>query len=138
MKFKVDNKKPSAEDYVSLRIRAGMGKKDLERSQIALDNSLFIASIYDDNNKLIGFGRVVGDGGITFVVSDIMVDPEHRRQGYAETIMEAIDDYFKKNAYEDSFIFLIANKPADLLYNKHKFEYLSETRCGMLRNQSEN
>ncbi|WP_186802592.1 GNAT family N-acetyltransferase [Lacrimispora celerecrescens] len=126
---------PKAQDYISLRLRAGMSNKDLERSKIALKNSMFAVSLYD-KEKLIGFGRVVGDGGITYVVSDIMVDGEYRRRGYAEQIMQAIDRYFDENTHEDSYICLIANCPADQLYNKHRFEYLPDNRCGMLRNQS--
>lgn len=126
---------PSAEDYVSLRLRSGMGNKDLKRSEVALKNSLFIVALYDEE-KLIGFGRVVGDGGITYVVSDIMVDKDYQRRGLAEQVMKAIDGYFEENTYEDSYICLIANHPADLLYNKHKFEYLPENKYGMLRNQN--
>lgn len=126
---------PSADDYVSLRLRSGMGNKDLKRSEIALKNSLFIVALYDEE-KLIGFGRVVGDGGITYVVSDIMVDKDYQRRGLAEQVMKAIDGYFEENTYEDSYICLIANHPADLLYNKHKFEYLPENKYGMLRNQN--
>lgn len=126
---------PSADDYVSLRLRSGMGNKDLKRSEIALKNSLFIVALYDEE-KLIGFGRVVGDGGITYVVSDIMVDKDYQRRGLAEQVMKAIDGYFEENAHEDSYICLIANHPADLLYNKHKFEYLPENKYGMLRNQN--
>lgn len=125
----------SADDYVSLRLRSGMGNKDLKRSEIALKNSLFIVALYDEE-KLIGFGRVVGDGGITYVVSDIMVDKDYQRRGLAEQVMKAIDGYFEENAHEDSYICLIANHPADLLYNKHKFEYLPENKYGMLRNQN--
>lgn len=128
---------PTAKDYVSLRLRSNMGNKDLERSEIALQNSLFTASIYD-KDKLIAFGRIVGDGGITYVVSDIMVDENYRRKGLADLIMKELDNYFEKNTYEDSYIFLIANNPADLLYSKHKFEYLPENKCGMLRNQKSN
>ncbi|MCC3866180.1 GNAT family N-acetyltransferase [Terrisporobacter petrolearius] len=128
---------PTAKDYVSLRLRSNMGDKDLERSEIALQNSLFTASIYD-KDKLIAFGRIVGDGGITYVVSDIMVDENYRRKGLADLIMKELDNYFEKNTYEDSYIFLIANNPADLLYSKHKFEYLPENKCGMLRNQKSN
>lgn len=126
---------PSADDYVSLRLRSGMGNKDLKRSEVALKNSLFIVALYDEE-KLIGFGRVVGDGGITYVVSDIMVDKDYQRRGLAEQIMKSIDGYFEENAHEDSYICLIANHPADLLYNKHKFEYLPENKHGMLRNQN--
>lgn len=112
-----------------------MGNKDLKRSEMALKNSLYIIAIYDEN-KLIAFGRIVGDEGITYVVSDIMVDKEYQRRGLGDLVMKDIDDYFEKNTFEDSYILLIANSPADLLYKKHKFNYLGEKRCGMIRNQS--
>lgn len=124
--------KPSAEDYVSLRLRSGMGNKDLDRSHKAIQNSLLTVSIYD-GEKLIGFGRVVGDGGITYVVSDIMVDADYQRKGYASLIMKEIDRYFEENTFEDSYICLIANHPADFLYHKYNFQYLPDDKCGMLR-----
>ena len=134
MSTRVDYKTPSPEDYVSLRLRSGMGEKDLKRSELALRNSLFTVSVYDDD-ALIAFGRVAGDGGITYVVSDIMVDAGYQRKGYGEQVMQAIDRYFDDHAHEDSYILLIANRPADRLYHKHRFSYLPENKCGMLRDQ---
>ena len=128
------DRRPTAEEYIDLRLRSGMGAKDLNRSQIALDHSLFVASIYD-NDLLVAFGRIAGDGGITYVVSDIMVDEAYRRRGLADQIMQAIDRYFDEHTHEDSYICLVANRPADRLYLKHRFEYLPEYKCGMLRNQ---
>ena len=129
--------KPSAEDYVDLRIRSGMGDKDIERSRMALENSLFTVSVYDAE-KLIGFGRIVGDRGITYIVSDIMVDKNFQRQGFGDQIMKIIDQYLEENTFEDSFVCLIANHPADLLYRRYKFEYLPDNRTGMMRRQSIN
>ena len=134
--MRIEYKMPSANNYISLRIKAGMGEKDQERAEIALKNSLFTVSIYEDNSgSLLGFGRIVGDGGITYVISDIMVDPQYQRQGYGTIIMEEIDQYLSQNTYEDSYICLIANSPADKLYNKFKFSYLPDNKCGMLRDQ---
>jgi GNAT superfamily N-acetyltransferase len=130
--MKICYEKPKAEDYVSLRIRSGMGNKDLKRSQIAINNSLFTVSLYDAE-KLVGFGRIVGDGGITYIVSDIMVDKDYQRQGYGDQIMKAINHYLEENTFEDSYVCLIANSPADKLYSKYQFEYLPSNKCGMLR-----
>lgn len=126
---------PSAQDYIDLRIRADMGGKDLARSTVALQNSLFTVCLYD-NDLLVAFGRVVGDGGITYVVSDIMVDKAYRRKGYAERIMQQIDLYFAQHTHEDSYICLIANRPADELYHKHQFDNLPADKTGMLRRQT--
>jgi ribosomal protein S18 acetylase RimI-like enzyme len=135
MEMKRLYEKPKAEDYVSLRLRSGMGSKDLERSRKAITNSLFTVSFYD-KEKLIGFGRIVGDEGITYVVTDIMVDENYRRKGFADQIMKEINNYFEESTFQDSYICLIANSPADLLYHKYQFEYLPSNKCGMLRKQN--
>ena len=49
--------------------------------------------------------------------------------------MNRIDIWFSENADENAFVMLIANKPADNLYSRHNFDYLSDNRLGMLRRQ---
>ena len=98
----------------------------------AMIGSLLIVSVYE-NEQLIGFGRIVGDGGITFAVTDIMVDRNFQRQGIADKILDIMDEWFDANTNEDCFIMLHANIPADKLYLKHRFEYLGSNKIGMLR-----
>ena len=100
-----------------------------------IKNSLFIISLYDDK-KLIGMGRIIGDNGISYAVTDIMVDKEYQGKGYGKLIMKEIDNYFSENTDEDCYIILIANLPADNLYSKFSFEYLPNSKCGMLRKQN--
>ena len=69
----------------------------------ALEGTLFLVSVYEDD-ELIGLGRIVGDGSVTFVVSDIMVDTKFQRRGIANRIMEMIDQWFDENTHESSFI----------------------------------
>lgn len=126
---------PSAMEYISLRLKTGMGTKDLSKAEIALQNSLFIVSVRD-NNKLIGFGRIVGDQGITYVVSDIMVDPDYQRKGIGKMIMKEIDTYLEENTDQYAYVCLIANKPADKLYSQYGFEYVDPKSCGMKRKQN--
>ena len=126
---------PNSLDYIKLRVNSEMGnKKSIERVNIALKNSLFTISLYDEK-KLIGMGRIIGDGGISYAVTDIMVDKEYQGKGYGKLIMKEIDNYFSENADEDCYIILIANLPADSLYSKFSFEYLPDSKCGMLRKQ---
>jgi acetyltransferase, GNAT family len=126
----------NSSDYINLRINSGMGsKKSIERVETAIKNSLFIISLYDDK-KLIGMGRIIGDNGISYAVTDIMVDKEYQGKGYGKLIMKEIDNYFSENTDEDCYIILIANLPADNLYSKFSFEYLPNSKCGMLRKQN--
>ena len=128
------NKAPLPEDYNALRISSGMGNvKDLRKIEIAMSNSLFIVSVYDEKH-LIALGRIIGDGGISYAVSDIMVDKKYQRKGIANEIMNKIDEWFNANVDDNSFIMLLANKPADLLYRKHRFQYLDiDNKVGMIR-----
>ncbi|MFL0246173.1 GNAT family N-acetyltransferase [Candidatus Clostridium stratigraminis] len=125
---------PTAEEYISLRLKTGMGTKDLSKVEIALKNSLFIVTLWD-KDKLIAFGRIVGDYGITYVVSDIMVDPEYQRKGLGKIIMKEIDSYLNQNTDEYAYVCLIANKPADKLYSQFGFDYTEPKSCGMRRKQ---
>ncbi|WP_041580495.1 GNAT family N-acetyltransferase [Bacillus sp. 1NLA3E] len=126
---------PSAILYQSLRLRTGMGTKNLSKIEIALEHSLFIVSLWD-HDKLIGFGRIIGDEGITYVVSDIMVDPDYQRNGLGKVIMREIDSYLNKNTDEYAYVLLIANKPADRLYSQFGFDYVTPNSCGMKRKQN--
>ena len=82
---------PSVEAYNQLRVNAGMNStKPHSEVEKALKGTLFLVSVYEED-ELIGLGRIVGDGGVTFVVSDIMVDKKFQRQGIANQIMEMID-----------------------------------------------
>lgn len=133
--FVIEEKAPKAEDYNTLRVASGIGgAKDTEKARIAMENSLFAVSVYD-GEKIIGSGRVIGDGGVSYAVTDIMVDKAYQNRGIGEEIMNRIDRWFDENTDENAFIMLIANKPADNLYERHGFEHLADNRTGMLRNQ---
>ena len=127
------HKIPSVEAYNQLRVNAGMNStKPHSEVEKALKGTLFLVSVYEED-ELIGLGRIVGDGGIAFIVCDIMVDKKFQRRGIANQIMEMIDQWFDKNTHESSFITLLAKVPADKLYRKHHFCYHDENRVGMIR-----
>lgn len=95
-------------------------------------NSLYMVSLWE-GNLLIGLGRIIGDGAISYTVTDIMVDKEYQGKGFGKIIMEHIDRYFEDNTDEDAYIMLIANKPANKLYEKFGFVNSEPKSCGMLR-----
>ena len=101
----------------------------------AMKGSLLVVSVYEDN-RLIGIGRVIGDGGITFAITDIMVDKGFQRKGIADQIMLRIDKWLDENTDSGCFIMLHATVPADKLYLKHGFNYIEPQMIGMLRNQT--
>ncbi|TLG73011.1 GNAT family N-acetyltransferase [Culicoidibacter larvae] len=108
-----------------------MGEKKLDKVEVALANTMFCVCLYEDS-KLIGFGRIVGDGAITLVVSDIMVAKDYQGQGLGKVIMQHIDDYLRSHFDNDAFVSLLATVPADQLYAQFGF-YNSPDSIGMKR-----
>ncbi|WP_300408692.1 GNAT family N-acetyltransferase [Lagierella sp.] len=126
-------KAPQAEDYLKLRKEANMGgNKTITQVEKALKGSLYIICVYEDS-ELIGLGRVVGDGGITFAITDIMVSEKYQKKGIGNEIMNHIDRWFEENTAGEKFIMIHANPPADRLYLKHGYDYIYPERVGMLK-----
>ncbi len=99
---------PTCEDYCALRINAGMSPKTREAAEKGLPNALFTVTLYD-KDRLIGMGRVIGDGGTVFQIVDIAVLKSYQGQGYGSQIMEHIMKYIKNVAVESTYVSLIAD-----------------------------
>ena len=131
-KYVIKNAAVSPDYYNELREKSGIGnRKSKENSETAIENSLFITSIYD-GDKLIAMARVVGDGAISLVVTDVMVDSEYQKNGLGRVLMNEINKYLDENYDEDSYIILLANTPYDKFYEKFNFKQFPNKK-GMLR-----
>ena len=60
-----------------LELRKAVNFKPLSRTQAkkALDNSLYIVCAYIDA-KIVGMGRLVGDGAVICYIQDLMIHPD--------------------------------------------------------------
>lgn len=131
-KYVIKNTAVSPDDYNELREKSGIGnRKSKENAEIAIENSLFITSIYD-GDKLIAMARVVGDGAISLVVTDVMVDSNYQKNGLGRVLMNEVSKYLDENYDEDSYIILLANTPYDAFYEKFNFKEFPNKK-GMLR-----
>ena len=131
-KYVIKNAAVSPDEYNDLREKSKIGpRKSKKNAAIALEISLFITSIYD-GDKLIAMARVVGDGAISLVVTDVMVDSEYQKNGLGRVLMNEINKYLDENYDEDSYIILLANTPYDKFYEKFNFKQFPNKK-GMLR-----
>lgn len=62
----------------------------------ALEHSLFLISARDENGKLVGFLRAVGDGYSILYIQDIIVLPEYQRQGIGTQLLRQTLEHFKE------------------------------------------
>ena len=119
MSFEVLTRIPDVDSYLRLRKITGLSARSGKAAEIGLPNSLY-AVIIKDQDKTIGMGRVVGDGGCNFEIVDIAVDPVYQGQGLGRIIMESILDYLDQNAPEGAYVSLIGDVPA--MYEKFGFK----------------
>lgn len=92
----------NVEEYNKLFDEVGWGSYDIKVSKLALENSLYTFSIYDDD-KIVGFGRLIGDGVCYFYIHDVMVLPSYQKKGIGTMIIDKlknkVSEYKKINPY---------------------------------------
>ena len=130
--YKIEPGLPDAETYVALRKAGGLTPFSLEAAVLGLKGTIFGIIVKFDRD-IIGMGRLIGDGGCMFQITDIVVEPVHQGKGLGHQIMSALSAYIRENLPEDAYISLIADKPADRLYSQYGFEATAPASIGMAR-----
>ena len=121
---------PTADEYRAMRVAAGLSAKSAEAAEAGLPNTLYSVCLRKDG-KLVGMGRIIGDGGLNYEVVDIAIHPGHQRQGLGSRIMQALVDWLHANAPASSYVCLIADHGAPALYQKFGFEFTAPVSVGM-------
>ena len=121
---------PTAEEFVALRAVAGMKERKVISAEKGIPNSLFWITLRR-RGKLIGMGRVVGDGGTVVQITDIAVDPEEQGKGYGSFIFDQIRDFIVAEIPDDAFVCLFAEREVAPFYQMRGFEFSQEKWPGM-------
>lgn len=114
------NQTVSVLDYQ--RLREGVGWSDVlpQAAERGLKNSLYsVCALHKD--KIIGYGRVIGDGALYFDLVDIIVLPEYQGKGIGKAIVERLMSYIDSNACQGTLAGLMAAKGVAGFYEKFGF-----------------
>ncbi|MBK8839452.1 MAG: GNAT family N-acetyltransferase [Hyphomonadaceae bacterium] len=125
---------PDAETLLRLRGDAGLATYSIEQARQGVANSLFGVTV-TFGSEVIGIGRVIGDGGYFFTVSDIAVGPAHQGKGVARMIMTRLTTWLRENAPAKSFVSLFADAGVPPLYEKFGFRICGAEDTGMVWNR---
>ena len=113
---------PSAEEFNYLTNSVGWGIRKNNIVDESLKNTLYSLCVYDDD-KLIGYGRIIGDKTIFLYIQDVMVIPEYQNKhigtGIVKNLLEQINTYKKINP--DIRTYLGASKGKESFYKKFGF-----------------
>lgn len=121
---------PATDEYRELRVAAGLSAKSFAAAKLGLPGTLYAVCVRD-KERLIGMGRIIGDGGLNYEIVDIAVHPEYQRQGHGYRIMESLTSWLRDNAPESAYVCLIADHGAPALYKKFGFEPTAPVSIGM-------
>ncbi len=129
--IRIDENKISIDNFNYLTDKVGWGTRDNKIIEEALNNTLYSVSINDDN-KIIGYGRIIGDKTIFLYIQDIMVIPEYQGQKVGikimNTLLAKVDEYKKVNPNIRTY--LGASKGKEKFYERFGFKTRSNADLG--------
>ena len=113
---------PTPEEFNNLTEAVDWGTRENKIIEEALKHTLYSLCVYDEN-KLIGYGRIIGDKTIFLYIQDIMVIPEYQGKkigtGIMNKLIEKINEYKKVNP--EIRTYLGASKGKESFYEKFGF-----------------
>ncbi len=122
---------PDKDEYFSLFTTTGWNQDyqvnadDLERAN---QNSWLVVSAYDED-KLVGFGRVVTDFVLHAMIFDMIVLPDYQGRGIGTMILTRLVNRCSERGIRDIQLFCAKGKRA--FYEKNGFEARPEDAPGM-------
>lgn len=121
---------PAVADYMRLRAVSGLTPFAEAAVRAGLPGTI-AAVVARFDGVAIGMGRVIGDGGLFFQLTDIAVDPTHQGHGLGKAIVEALLDLLARRISAPAYVSLIADGEAKRLYAQFGFAPVAPKSQGM-------
>ncbi len=128
--YRLVERAPTVEEYNRVRAAAGLARRDPGAAEVGLPNTLFGVCV-ESGGRVVGIGRIIGDGGLFFQVVDVAVVPEHQREGLGAMVMDALVSWLQGNASTDAYVQLVAEEGTTKFYEKYGFRVRTLESSGM-------
>ena len=93
-------------------------KRSREQIERSMRNSACYGLYSEEEQKLIGFARVITDYATTWYLCDVIIDPAHRHQGLGKSLVSHITERPELSGLRG----LLLTRDAHGLYEKYGFE----------------
>lgn len=122
MNLKIKENVKNVEEFNFLYDAVGWGAYSDDITKKALDNTFYSVSIYD-KDKIIGYGRLIGDTICFMYIHDIMVLPDYQSKKIGTMIMNKLLEKINelKKEHPDILVYLGASKNKEGFYEKFGF-----------------
>lgn len=131
MKINLKENNKNVQEFNFLYNSVGCGAYDKNISKKALDNTFYSISIYDED-KIIGYGRLIGDNICFIYVHDVMVLPEYQSKKIGTLIMSKLLEKINEIKMENPNlrVYLGASKNREKFYEKFGFIKRTDANLG--------
>lgn len=115
--------KLTVQEFVHLTEVVGWGCPNLKQIEIALKNTIYSISVEIDG-KIIGMGRIIGDGARIFYIQDVVIHPNYQGMRIGTKIMEYLIAYIEKVSIRDCNIMvgIMSAKGKESFYERFGFQ----------------
>ena len=112
----------NVEEFNYLYDAVGWESYDRKVSEKALANTIYSVSVYDDS-KIVGYGRLIGDGICFLYIQDVMVDPKYQNKKIGTQIMNKLLEKVNQVKLENPYVrvYLGASKGKEKFYERFGF-----------------
>lgn len=128
MKLNFLEQTPTVEEYLLMRKLGSLSSKSRKGADIGLKNSYYCICVRNHSDEIISMGRIIGDGGTTFQIVDVVTKPEYQKQGIGGQVMELLTKYLE-TVDEKAYINLIAEEKAVGLYERYGFDCVEPSKA---------
>lgn len=112
---------PTVEEYARLIASVGWKERDPEAVGSALGRSCFSVCA-EVEGRAVGMGRVTGDGGLHYYITDVVVDPGHQRLGIGTAIVRALGAWLETLSHPNTFVGVFATGGTRRFYERLGFK----------------
>lgn len=121
----------SIEEFNYLYDAVGWGSYDEKVSEKALANTMYSVSVYDDD-KIIGYGRIIGDGICFLYIHDVMVILKYQNKKIGSQIMNKLLEKVNQIKIENPYVrvYLGASKGKEKFYERFGFITREDANLG--------
>ena len=118
--LQLNYQKPTVKEFGDIRSSANWDNPDDSNLEKSIQNTLHWVCARS-NQKLVGIGRVIGDGAMYFYIQDVIVEPLYQGQGIGRLLMENIETFLSQHCPKHATIGLFAAQGKETFYSKYRY-----------------
>ena len=127
----IENEFPDKDAFYNLYLSTGWNEEyQLTSDELyeCLTASWYIVSVYE-GEQLVGFGRVLSDGKLHALITEMIVLPEYQKRGIGKQVLKMITEICIKQGIRDIQLFSAKGKAG--FYEKYGYKRRPDSGPGM-------